>query len=149
MDLAAGPKLVPAPAVAALLITADGRYLLQHRDDFPGIFFPGFWGAFGGAIEPGEKVRDALMRELGEELAFAPSEIRPFVTTTLDFGFADYGPMPRHFFEIPIEEADVAAMVLGEGQGLELIAGADILTMPKVVPYDATAIWQHMSRHRY
>lgn len=149
MDLAAGPKLIPAPAVAALLVTPDGRYLLQHRDDFPGIFFPGFWGAFGGAVEPGEKVEDALRRELYEELRYEPPKLCHFVTTTLDFGFAGYGPMPRHFFEILFEEHEVEAMVLGEGQGLGLIPGDAALRMPNIVPYDATAIWQHMTRHRY
>ncbi|MEM7744398.1 MAG: NUDIX domain-containing protein [Pseudomonadota bacterium] len=149
MDLNAGPKLIPSPAVAALIVTDDGRYLLQHRDDFPRIFFPGFWGLFGGAVEPGEKVHDTLHRELAEELGFTPRGARHFATTILDFGFGGYGPMPRHFFEVAIAPEDVDTMVLGEGQGLGLVAGPDVLTMPNVVPYDATAVWQHMTRHRY
>ncbi len=41
-------------AAAAIIFLDDGRYLMQHRDDKPGIFYPDHWGLFGGAIEPGE-----------------------------------------------------------------------------------------------
>ncbi len=149
MDLAAGPKLTPSPAVAALMVTPDGRYLLQHRDDLDGIFFPGFWGNFGGAVDPGETPENALHRELIEELQYKPSRVQPFATTSLDFSFAGHGVLPRHFFEVQIEAEEVADMVLGEGQGMALMEGAEIVAMPKVVPYDATAIWLHMTRHRY
>ena len=33
--------LVPGHAAAAILQIADGRYLLQKRDDIEGIFYPG------------------------------------------------------------------------------------------------------------
>ncbi|HET7410459.1 MAG TPA: NUDIX domain-containing protein [Paracoccaceae bacterium] len=149
MDLTAGPKLVPAAAVAALMVTPDGRYLMQHRDDLPGIFFPGFWGCFGGAIEPGESPRDALLREIFEELAYSPRRAEPFATLGLDFSFQGHGTLPRHFFTVAVDPGEVASMRLAEGQGLALIPGAEILTMPRVVPYDAIAIWQHASRARF
>ena len=149
MDLIAGPPLVPAAAVAALAVTSDGRYLMQHRDDLPGIFFPGFWGCFGGAVEAGESPLEALRRELAEELGHRPREAEHFATLGLDFTFAGHGTLPRHFFTVPIEPEEVATMRLAEGQGLALIPGAEILTMPLVVPYDAVVIWQHMSRARF
>jgi hypothetical protein len=37
-------------AVAAIIVVEDGRYLLQLRDDIPRIFYPGFWGCFGGGF---------------------------------------------------------------------------------------------------
>ena len=37
-------------AVAAIITVEDGRYLMQLRDDIPGIFYPGHWGCFGGAV---------------------------------------------------------------------------------------------------
>ena len=43
--------LSPSDAAAAILVAADRRYLLQLRDDKPGIFYPGHWGCFGGAVE--------------------------------------------------------------------------------------------------
>jgi 8-oxo-dGTP pyrophosphatase MutT (NUDIX family) len=149
MDLSAGPRLVPSPAVAALMVTPDGRYLLQHRDDLPGIFFPGFWGCFGGGIEPGETPAAALRRELAEELAHAPRSVEHFATLGLDFSFAGHGVLPRHFFVVPIEPDELGSMRLAEGQGLALFAGAGILGTAGIVPYDATVVWQHASRLRF
>ena len=148
MDLFTGPPLVPGEAAAALLVTADGRYLMQQRDALDFIFFPDWWGCFGGGLEPGETPEQAMRRELSEELAFAPVRMTPFTTVGLDFSFAGRGALPRHFFEIPITERDVDTMVLGEGQAMELIPGKDIMSRPKMIPYDAVAIWQHMCRHR-
>jgi 8-oxo-dGTP pyrophosphatase MutT (NUDIX family) len=38
-----------------------------HRDDNPGIANPGCWAGFGGAVEDGETVEEALLREVREE----------------------------------------------------------------------------------
>jgi hypothetical protein len=46
----AGPRLRPSDAVAALLVHEDGRYIMQLRDQKEGIFYPGHWGCFGGAV---------------------------------------------------------------------------------------------------
>ena len=53
--------------LAALIVLDDGRYLMQQRDDIQGIFYPGYWGLFGGAMEPGETAVEALVREVAEE----------------------------------------------------------------------------------
>jgi 8-oxo-dGTP pyrophosphatase MutT (NUDIX family) len=49
-------------------IYQNGRFLLQHRDNIPGIFHPGHWGLFGGSIDIGETPKQCLVRELVEEL---------------------------------------------------------------------------------
>jgi hypothetical protein len=49
--------LETADASAAIIIVGNGGYLLQLRDDIPGIFYPGHWSCFGGAIHPGKAVR--------------------------------------------------------------------------------------------
>ena len=144
-----GPPLTPGAAAAALLVTPDGRYLLQHRDPLPGIFFPGWWGLFGGAIDPGEMPGQALLRELDEELGLTPRAVHPFCVLGLDFGFSPHGQADRHIFEVPIEERDVEHMTLGEGQGMELVSARDVMGTRPVIPYDATVIWQHATRHRF
>jgi predicted GNAT family N-acyltransferase/ADP-ribose pyrophosphatase YjhB (NUDIX family) len=53
-------------AVAALIVR-DGRLLLGLRA--PGGLMGGRWDLFGGKLEPGEGHREALLRELREELA--------------------------------------------------------------------------------
>ncbi|QAY78876.1 (deoxy)nucleoside triphosphate pyrophosphohydrolase [Sphingosinicella sp. BN140058] len=52
--------------VAAALVRADGRILLQQRA--PGRAMAGLWEFPGGKVEPGERPEAALVRELGEEL---------------------------------------------------------------------------------
>ncbi|AMU87893.1 (deoxy)nucleoside triphosphate pyrophosphohydrolase [Sphingopyxis macrogoltabida] len=53
--------------VAAALIDRDGRLLVQQRPE--GLSMAGLWEFPGGKIEPGETPEQALIRELGEELA--------------------------------------------------------------------------------
>jgi 8-oxo-dGTP diphosphatase len=53
--------------VAAIILNEKGEVLLQKKDlDYH--WFPGYWGFFGGEIKSGEIPRDALKRELFEEL---------------------------------------------------------------------------------
>ena len=56
----------PLLVVAAALIDADGRVLLQQRP--PGKAMAGLWEFPGGKVEPGETPEAALIRELEEEL---------------------------------------------------------------------------------
>ena len=55
--------------VAAALIGAEGRVLLQQRA--PGRAMAGLWEFPGGKVEPGERPEAALARELAEELGIA------------------------------------------------------------------------------
>lgn len=56
----------PLLVVAAALIDADGRVLVQQRP--PGRSMAGLWEFPGGKLEPGETPEAALIRELEEEL---------------------------------------------------------------------------------
>ncbi|MDI7166501.1 NUDIX hydrolase [Leptospira santarosai] len=62
-------------AVKALIYRDDQRILLQQRDYTPGIIFQGYWTFFGGQVESGENLKDALSRELEEELGCLPRSI--------------------------------------------------------------------------
>jgi mutator protein MutT len=54
-------------AVVAGALLRNGRVLLAHRS--PGRrWYPGVWDLPGGHVEPGESDRQALVRELREEL---------------------------------------------------------------------------------
>jgi len=55
--------------VAAALVDADGRILVQQRA--PGKPMAGLWEFPGGKIEPGELLEAALVRELSEELGIS------------------------------------------------------------------------------
>jgi 8-oxo-dGTP pyrophosphatase MutT (NUDIX family) len=140
--------LRPANAAAALLVLDDARYLMQLRDQKAEIFYPGHWGLFGGAIEPGEDAAAALKRELCEELGL--ENVSPRFFTRLDFDLTELGSIKFHrsFFEVSVSSAAVHGLVLGEGSAMAAFAAEDLLTGPRVVPYDAFAVWAHYHRER-
>ena len=67
---------------AAVIVRPDGSFLLGRRP--PGGFYAGYWEFPGGKVEAGEMPRDALIRELDEELGIRvelayPWLVREFV----------------------------------------------------------------------
>lgn len=62
--------------VAALLINSRQELLLCRMPPDRGVF-PGQWGLPGGGIEPGEKMDDALRREVREEVNLEITSCRP------------------------------------------------------------------------
>lgn len=61
------------------LIQNDGCYLLCKMADDRGVF-PGQWALSGGGVEPGERIEEALRREVREELGeqLVLSDITPW-----------------------------------------------------------------------
>jgi 8-oxo-dGTP pyrophosphatase MutT (NUDIX family) len=53
---------------SALLISTDGRPLLQLRDGLPHVSDPGKIGLFGGRREGDESFLDCVVREVHEEI---------------------------------------------------------------------------------
>jgi 8-oxo-dGTP diphosphatase len=70
--------------VAAGVVTdARGRVLLLQR--LPGKHLAGLWEFPGGKLEPGESVRQALARELEEELGIEVLTATPLLSLTWDY----------------------------------------------------------------
>jgi 8-oxo-dGTP pyrophosphatase MutT (NUDIX family) len=130
-------------AVVAIIIVDDGRYLMQLRDDKPGIFYPDHWGLFGGAVEPGESQETALRRELIEELHLEPQSLRYFTRMDFDFRRFGAGTVYRVYYEVQLPAAQLSALRLGEGRRMETFGLSDILMDKRVVPYDSFAVWLH------
>jgi 8-oxo-dGTP pyrophosphatase MutT (NUDIX family) len=138
-----------ADAVAALLILDDGRYVMQLRDTLPTIFYPDHWGCFGGAVEDGEAPLASLKRELQEELEYTPGAANEFARFDFDFSSVGQPKVYRIYYEIRVPATAFGRFVLHEGAAFEAIGGRDLLTQRKVTPYDAYAIWMHLSKQRF
>ena len=138
-------KLRPEPAAAVILWTIGGDYLMQLRDDIPGIFYPGHYGFFGGAASEGESILACAARELREEINidFQESEFAEFSRIDLDFGPFGYGRICRYYFEIKVEPTISADIRLSEGLRAEFLQGNRLLVRERVTPYDAFVLWQH------
>lgn len=75
-----------------VLIDPDGRVLLLHDSDPFLAPRPTFWITVGGALDPGESVLDAAVREVREEtgLRLAASDIRgPVAERFVVHGYSD------------------------------------------------------------
>ena len=82
--------------VAAAVITRpDGSFLLGQRAS--DTFYPGYWEFPGGKVEPGETPRDALIRELDEELGMQVDTAYPWITREHVY---EHAHVSLHFFEV-------------------------------------------------
>jgi len=89
--------------VAAAVITRpDGCFLLGQRA--PDTFYPGYWEFPGGKVEAGETPRDALIRELNEELGMDVDLAWPWITREHVY---EHAHVSLHFFEVPAWRGDI------------------------------------------
>ena len=101
-------------AVKALIYRPSGFMLLQQRDDKADLPFAGRWTFFGGQVEPGENLADALRRELLEELGCLPGQLGDEL---FQWDWHGVQPAHNHFFSVRCDVTD-DALVLNEGQAL-------------------------------
>lgn len=141
--VAAEAELQPVDAAAAILLDEGGRYLLQHRDRKPQIFYPDHWGCFGGAVEAGESPAEALRRELREELELESKPEQYKLFTRFDFDFSPLGKSKvyRIYYEVRVSQP--SRLRLHEGQALGYFAADELFALPRVTPYDSFALWMH------
>ncbi|HEX6454551.1 MAG TPA: NUDIX domain-containing protein [Trebonia sp.] len=94
-----------------LPVDPEGRVLLLHgwdpvRPDDP------FWFTIGGAVERGETLRQAAVRELLEEAGIALDEARlgePFETAPIKFTWAGMRfDQDQTFFAVFVDDAEVS-----------------------------------------
>jgi len=145
--LSSPPAAVETVDVGALLVTADGRYLMQLRDDLPHIRVPGRWGLFGGGIDTGETPEQALRRELAEELGFRPTNAAWFHEVAMTLPPPSAAVMRKTFFEIVVTDAEVKRMELREGRAMRLFTPPRLLAQPRLVAWDVGALLLHAHRH--
>lgn len=125
-----GPEPPVGGGRGAILLACDGRgrALLQLRDDYAPIAAAGMWSLFGGGIEAGEGIAEALLREVDEEIGVRldAGGLRPFAraagkTSTL-YGVATDEIIPQSAIRVAegagyayATRAQVAAWAMPEG----------------------------------
>lgn len=104
--------------VAIAILYRRDKFLLQLRDDIPGIMYPGCWGLFGGHLEAGEAPETALIRELQEEIEYDVSN------PTLFSRYTDERVI-RHVFVAPLT-VEISDLKLHEGWDFKLVTPTEI-----------------------
>lgn len=142
-------RMAPQDAAAAFITVGDDGYLMQLRDDKPGIFCPGQWGLFGGAQDEGEGPAEALARELGEELHLhvAPADLG--FCFAFGVSFRGQAVCQRAFYEIALDPRRLKDLTLAEGQAMRVLSRAEVFApKTKLCSYDAYALLTHSQKIR-
>lgn len=85
----------PVDVAVAVLIRSDGAALLAQRPASK--VFSGYWEFPGGKVEYGEPVRDALVREIREELGVEIERAHPWITRVFVYPHAT---VRLHFYRV-------------------------------------------------
>ncbi|WP_414552180.1 NUDIX hydrolase [Anabaena sp. CCY 0017] len=104
--------------VAIAILYQEDKFLMQLRDNIPGILYPGYWGLFGGHLELGETPDIALRREVIEEIGYTLPSFVEFAC------YAD-DAVVRHVFHAPLL-VELKQLVLNEGWDMGLLTPEDI-----------------------
>ena len=125
-------------AAMLLIVTEDGGLLLHHRDDKPGIPNPDCWAGFGGAVEDGETVEEAVVREVREETGLQITD-PIFLTEAVDHE-GDGRTVSLFYIVGGVHPEDID---LQEGAGVAVHAIADLPGL-KITPFVRRAIYSHL-----
>lgn len=138
-------------AAACIIVTPEKGILLQHRDDRENIWFPGYWGCFGGALELDESTLEAAARELTEELSICveEEELKYFSEITFDLTTIGSTLKYRCYYIFKITTDQESAIKLTEGQAFRAFTKEEILSTCFITPYDRMMLVQYIMREDY
>ena len=118
-----------------IIVTPQKKYILQHRDDFPNIEFPGYWSFLAGWIEVNETPMDAIKRELKEELTkINGSEPKFGEIEFLGSGMRQDRPWTEYVFSV-IVYTPVTLLKINEGQRVEEFTYDQCIQLEKFAPH--------------
>lgn len=110
--------------IAAIILENDeGDILLYLRDDKPTIPFPDHWDLFGGHIEDGETPKEALIREVKEELGYDLMDYKFFKEYNCQEG--DVDPNIKYVYSGKIDKP-IEELTLDVGQKLQFFKPSEI-----------------------
>ena len=121
------------------IIVVKNNYLLQLRDNKKNIYYPNFWGVFGGRVKKTEIYHQALKREIKEETNLIVRVSRMI----LSVNFRMIGLKKKHnivYYECGISEK--RKIILTEGRKYKFFSFNQIKKL-NVIPIDFAAIKNH------
>jgi len=119
--------MIPATertVVIIILHDQQGRILLQQRSD-DAAYMPGCWAYFGGGVEAGESIEQALIRETQEELGYVL--LQPVLLLEQAF---DLNGQPAYMY-VYMEKfcGDKDSLQLLEGKGWGWFGSGEVLEL--------------------
>lgn len=127
MDTWVREQLAKLTIVNVIITDKQGNFIMQKRDNKPGITNPNMVTCFGGHVDPTDKtMRDAVARELREEtnLSFQNDELYYFKTYHKNTATHGEDSYVTYF---ALANASTHGLEVYEGQGFEVIAPTDDL----------------------
>jgi 8-oxo-dGTP diphosphatase len=112
----------------AIIQNQNQTFLLASRPE--GKPWAGWWEFPGGKVEAGELPEEALVRELGEELAITPTEYQPWLQKRFDYPETHDSAAKTvhlHFFFVTKWQGELLAK---EGQMLSWQEASNVTVAP-------------------
>lgn len=125
---------------AALLVSIDGRYLFQLRDDKDLLPLRNHWALFGGEVEVGEDGRTAILREIEEELNYKARECVWYHEAIYVLPRQKDRVVRKSFYLIRIRPEEVDEMILCEGSDMRLMTPKELIRLPRIAPWDLSVV---------
>ena len=115
---------------AAVLLRADGReFLLAQRP--AGKVYAGYWEFPGGKVEAGESVRQALVRELQEELGITVTACSPWLTRQFTYPHAT---VRLNFWRVTAWDGEIGVTAPLEHSAVDWQKCGEMATVAPILP---------------
>ncbi|MBS1141426.1 MAG: hydrolase:Thiamine monophosphate synthase [Proteobacteria bacterium] len=115
---------------AAVMLRTDGHeFLLAQRPE--GKVYAGYWEFPGGKVEPGETVRQALIRELQEELGITVTECSPWLTRQFTYPHAN---VRLNFWRVTDWDGEIGITAPLEHSAVEWQATGQAASVAPILP---------------
>ncbi len=115
---------------AAVMLRAEGReFLLAQRPE--GKVYAGYWEFPGGKLEAGETVRQALIRELQEELGITVTACSPWLTRVFTYPHAT---VRLNFWRVTAWEGEIGITAPLEHSAFDWLPIGQPATVAPILP---------------